>query len=59
MRVCGFEGLGVFGFSFGIHWDAWFGMLPLILTVLNRDYGSPLIIVPSKDCSYRGEHPKV
>ena len=35
------------------------GMLPLILTVLSRDYNTPPIIIPTKDCWYKGEHPMV
>ena len=34
-----------------------FGMLPFILTVLDRDYSTP-IIIPTKDCEYKGEHPQ-
>ena len=30
-----------------------FGMFPLILRVLKRDFRNPL-----KDCEYKGEHPK-
>ena len=38
-------------------------MFPLILTVLNREYSTPppppATIIPTKDCSYKREHPKV
>ena len=32
-------------------------MFPLILTLLNRDHNTP-IVVPHKDCQEKGEHPK-
>ena len=34
-------------------------MFPRIRTVLNRDYSNPPILIPIKDCSYKGELPKI
>ena len=30
-------------------------MFPLMLTILHRDHSTPLLLIRSKDCQYKGE----
>ena len=36
-----------------------FGLFPLILTVLNEEHSRGVTIMRTKDCEYKGEHPKL
>ena len=48
-----FGGRRVFTCSAGLGWD-----VPLILTVLNRDYDRGGTVIPTENCKYEGEHSK-